>query len=138
MEIELRLTMLVFLCLGIIWIVKTILLGKLYQVGCCHEVLLVLWCVITETALVTGNEVLVLWHTASQPLMSASILQIPYLLVVDESDAESFCRTILLDELAQACSSLTSGVNVWQNDIVGAVLGKSILHVWVKGKCFIA
>ena len=92
--------MLVFLSLGIVWVVKTILLGKLYQVGSSHEVLLVLWVVVTETALVARYEILVLWHTASQPFMSAGILQIPYLLVVDESDAESLCRTILFDEFA--------------------------------------
>ena len=113
-------------------VIQTVLLCELDEVLRCDIVLLVVGIVLAETALVTRHEVLVVRHTASQETVSAAVLEIPGLLAVDESDAEALGGTVFLDQSTETLHALACRVDIRQHDVVGAVLGESILDVWVK------
>ena len=75
-----------------------------------------------KTALVSGDEILVGRHAAGQPAVSSGILEIPSLLRVDESDAETFCRAVFLNHRAEPLHALAGCLDVGQYGVVGAAL----------------
>ena len=54
--------------------------------------------------------------------MSAGCFQVPYFFCVYESDAETFCDTMFLDEHAQALNAFARGVNLGQYDVEHGIL----------------
>ena len=117
-------------------IVQPVLLSKLYQVCRCQEILFVVGVILAVAALVSGHEILVLRHPARQPSVSSGILQIPCLLGINKTDAETFRRPVFLNQRSQSLHTLTCCMHIGQNDIVGTVLRQSVLHIRVCLKSF--
>ena len=84
----------------LLWIPQTIFLREAQEILVGEEVLCIIRIIVAETALVTCDEILVLWDTASQPVVATGILKIPGLLVINEADAESFSGSVLLNHRA--------------------------------------
>ena len=87
-------------------IIQTVLLCELDEILRRDIVLLVVGIVFAETALVTRHEILVVRHTASQKTVSTAVLEIPSLLIIDESDAKALSGTIFLDQGAESLHAL--------------------------------
>ena len=108
-------------------VVQSVLAGKLYQVGRRHIVLRIIGVVLSETTLIACYEVLVFGHTASQPAMSASGLEIPYLAIVHEADPESFGCSVAFDKFSQTPHPFACRAYVRQHDIEYRVFGNAVL-----------
>ncbi len=116
-------------------VIESVPCSEADEVGRGHIVVLVIGIIVAETTLVTGHEVLVLRHSASQPTVPAGILEIPGLLAVDEADAEAFGRAILLNESSESFHSLACRVDVRQHDVIGAVFCQAVLHIGISLEC---
>ncbi len=79
---------------------QSVLLGKRQQVLVGKVILRVVGVIVAETALVAGDEILVVGNAAGQPMVTAGVLEVPCFLVVDETDTEALGRTIFLNHSA--------------------------------------
>ena len=93
-------------------VVEAVLLGKLDEVGRSHIVGLVVRVIGAKAALIAGHEIHILGHAAGQPPVARSRLEVPYLALVHEADAESFGNAVLLYEHPQTLYALTCGTDI--------------------------
>ena len=115
-------------------VVEAMLLGELDEVGRSHIVGLVVRVIGAEAALIAGHEIHILGHAAGQPPVARSRLEVPYLALVHEADAEALRDAILLDQAAQTADALACRTDVGQDDVEDRVLSQTVLHQRVNSQ----
>ena len=121
--------------LSILRIPQAVFLSERKQILIGKEIIRVVGIIVTETTLVTRYKILIIRDTAREPVVSASVLEIPSLLVVDEANAESFSRAILFYHGSKPFHAFTRCMDIWQHRVVGAVFSLSVSYVRVMFQC---
>ena len=79
-------------------LVEVVLLRKVDQILGGEVIGLILGVIVTEAALVAGDEVLVLGDAGGEPAVTGGSLEVPHLVLIDEADPEALGDAVLLDQ----------------------------------------